>query len=312
MIGFENIRDRFSKAISDSTLSHSHIIVGEDGLGKSVLVEEIARNIMGKNRDSIDIVRIRPYKDKKSISVDQIREMKIEASVMPYEGSKKIFIVYKADSMSLNAQNAMLKTIEEPLEGVYFFLLSENIINLEETIISRCHSHKLYPLSKDEMNKYIKLNYKNIKDEKKDEMIIKSKGIPGKLDYLIKNKKEKDLFDLSIDFIISLIEYRKSKNENRYEVLKYIKTFKKYEIEDVRYELIYVINYILKEKSMRNDTKLSKTIKEKIEYLSIQSTYNILNKYIDIIYKTKVYTMPGVNINKETVLSALMLKLLEV
>ena len=312
MIGFENIRNRFSKAISESTLSHSHIIIGEDGLGKSVLVEEIARKIIGSNRDSIDIVRIRPYKDKKSISVDQIREMKIEASTMPYEGTKKIFIVYKADSMSLNAQNAMLKTIEDPLENVYFFLLSENEINLEETILSRCHSHKLYPLSNKNMNKYLKLNYNNIKDEKIDELVIKSKGIPGNLDFLIKNKKEKHLFDVVMEFIISLVEYKKSRNENRYEVLKHIKTFNKYKIEDIRYELIYVIDYILKEKSMQSDSKLSNEVKEKIEYLSIEATYNVLNKYIDYIYKTKVYTMPGVNINKETVLSALVLKLLEV
>ena len=88
--------------------------------------------------------------------------------------------------------------------------------------------------------------------------------------------------------------------------------FNKYEIEDVRYELIYVINYVLKEKSMHSDISLSSTLKEKIEYLSIESTYNILDKYIDIIYRTKVYTMPGVNINKQTVLSALVLKLLEV
>ncbi|NLC66822.1 MAG: AAA family ATPase [Clostridium sp.] len=311
MIGFNSVRSRFTKAIIESTLSHSHIIVGEDGLGKSILVEEVSREIMGSDRDSIDIVRIRPYKEKRSISVDQIREMKIEASTMPYEGSKKIFIIYNADSMSLSAQNAMLKTIEEPFKNVYFFLLSENEVNLEETIRSRCHIHRLYPLSEEEMNKYFELNY-NIKDINKDELIVKSKGIPGKLDYFMENKKEKHLFDLSVDFITALIEYKKSRSGNKYEVLKHINLFNKYEIEDVRYELIYVINYVLKEKSMDSDISLSSTVKEKIEYLSIESTYNILDKYIDIIYRTKVYTMPGVNINKQTVLSALVLKLLEV
>lgn len=312
MIGFNSLQNRFTKAIVQSTLSHSHIIVGEDGIGKSILVEEIAREIMGADRDSIDIIRIRPYKEKKAISVDQIREMKTEASTMPYEGSKKIFIIYKADSMSLSAQNAMLKTIEEPFKNVYFFLLSENEINLEETIRSRCHTHRLYPLSEKEMNSYFELNYNNIKDINKDELIIKSKGIPGKLDYFMDNKKEKHLFDLSVDFITALIEYKKSRSENRYEVLKYINLFNKYEIEDVRYELIYVINYVLKEKSMNNNNKLSSDIEKKIEYLSIESTYNVLDKYIDIIYRTKVYTMPGVNINKQTVLSALVLELLEV
>jgi DNA polymerase-3 subunit delta' len=91
LIGFFKLRERFLKAIKNDTLSHAHILAGPDGIGKSLLAETVAREILGfGNRDSLDIVRVRP--EKSIITVNQVREVVLEASLQPYEGYKKVII----------------------------------------------------------------------------------------------------------------------------------------------------------------------------------------------------------------------------
>src|SRR3712207_8310639 len=85
-----------------------------------------------------------------------------EINKKPYEGDNKVVIVYNADKMTMQAQNAFLKTIEEPPFGVYIFLLCENSESILDTIKSRCQIHKLNPLSFDEMKIFLQTNYKDL------------------------------------------------------------------------------------------------------------------------------------------------------
>ena len=75
---------------------------------------------------------------KKEIVVDQVRELAMDAPVLPNEAERKVYIIEDADRMNLNAQNAALKLLEEPPQGVIFLLCVENPGLMLETVRSRC------------------------------------------------------------------------------------------------------------------------------------------------------------------------------
>ena len=147
-IGHKNVIESFKKRADSGEISHAHIIVGEDGIGKSNLANKLSRIILGKfeERDYIDIINYRCKKA--SFGVDDVREIVDEINKKPFEGDKKVIIIYDGNKLTVQAQNALLKTIEEPPKGVYIILLCESLELILDTIKSRCQIYKLTPLTK--------------------------------------------------------------------------------------------------------------------------------------------------------------------
>lgn len=343
MIGFFKLRERFLKAIRNDTLSHAHIIVGPDGIGKSLLAETVAREILGfGDRDSVDIVRIRP--EKTIITVNQVREVVIEAALRPYEGYKKVIIFYNANRIGQEAQNALLKTIEEPMEGIFFFLLAENEIFMTDTIKSRCHLHKLLPLDDMEMEAYLdqfvpsfnekeELRYAEEKikneitgakakiapkmhlsmsQEEKKKIISASRGIPGKGEELLLSGMEDKSLTLSFTLLRELAEMKKKRKRVYFPVLELLEEINKMDLDRIFDDFTYAVNTVLKKKSLDEDFILLDDVKEQTDFLARELTFNTLEKYLDIFYDMRKYITLGININKDTVTSSLLLRLTEV
>lgn len=343
MIGFFKLRERFLKAIRNDTLSHAHIIVGPDGIGKSRLVETLSRELLGfGDRDSVDIVRVRP--EKTIITVNQVREVVIEASLRPYEGYKKVIIFYEANRMGQEAQNALLKTIEEPMEGVYFFLLAENEMFMADTIKSRCHMHMLLPMDDLEMEAYLDYfipNYNeteekryleeklknqfagskakiapkrvlSLSQDEKRKVISVSRGIPGKAEALILGEMKDETLDLSFRLLMKLAETKKSRKRVHHTVLEVLQEMAAMDLEKIFDDFTYAVNAVLKKKSLDEDAIKLDELKEQTDYLSRELTFNTLEKYLDIFYDMRKYITLGVNINKETIVGSLLLRLMEV
>ncbi len=343
MIGFDNLRERFLKAIQNNTLSHAHLMVGPDGIGKSKLVESLSRELLGfGDRNSVDIIRIRP--EKTIITVNQIREVVMEASLRPYEGEKKVIIFYEANKMGQEAQNALLKTIEEPLEGVYFFLLTENEMAMTDTIRSRCHLHKLHPLGDEEMREYLNfyLQSHNEEEEKRyireiaqketlktkgkveskkiliftkkdlEGVISISRGIPERAEQILLNHLVDENLQLIYTLFQTLASLKRDRTRIYYPVLEMGLEIASKEQSTFFDDTIFVINSILKKKSLGTDGILLEDLREKTDFLSSELTYTMLEKYLVIFYEMRKYITLGVNINKETIINSLLLKLLEV
>jgi len=85
------------------------------------------------------------------ISIDQIREMQHSASLPPFEGKHKVFIINGAELLSIEAANCLLKTLEEPEGRVIFILLTTNDRRLPATVVSRCQRLELPPLAATEI-----------------------------------------------------------------------------------------------------------------------------------------------------------------
>ncbi|HEY8892967.1 MAG TPA: DNA polymerase III subunit delta' [Clostridium sp.] len=286
LIGHNDIKNQISNSIKLDKLSHAHLLVGEDGIGKSILAKNIGLLILGKNEDKqyVDLLEWKIDKNKSTIGVNSIRTLVEEINKKPFEGDKKVIIIYNAHKMTVQAQNAFLKTIEDPPKNVTILLLCENLEVILDTIKSRCQIHKLKSLNVDEMEKFLKVNYYDLSLEEIKVIIAFSDGIPGKAEKFIQDENFKDIRNITLEILLKL---NKVTTE---ELIKYEKKLsnQKEKFEDI---LTVFISYI-------RDTIIYKEIGEENliinidKLLSIKELANIfsftkLNGIINIINDTR-------------------------
>lgn len=155
IVGHEEVIEHLQSAISTGKVSHAYVFSGESGSGKKLLAttfamtlqceekgtdpclkcESCKRTFSKNHPDIIGVVHEKPN----TISIEEIRRQIVEdVQIKPYYGPYKIYIVNDADKMTVQAQNALLKTIEEPPAYAVILLLTNNIDGLLPTILSRC------------------------------------------------------------------------------------------------------------------------------------------------------------------------------
>ena len=156
-IGHEALINNFKQRCLKNTLSHAHLIAGEDGVGKGKLANILAKFILNGylDREYVDIINY--SSEKSSFGVDDVRDIIEEVYKKPFEKDKKVIIIHEGNKLTIQAQNALLKTIEEPPKGVYIIILCESLELILDTIKSRCEIYKLKPLTKSELYEYIKI-----------------------------------------------------------------------------------------------------------------------------------------------------------
>ncbi len=172
----EEIAENLIKNVRSGTSPHAYIFEGEKGVGHFEAARLFAAAsvcersdaapctqcnscIMAKAETHPDISIISPQKDKKNITVDQIRELVKDAYTKPYESGKKVYIIAYGDDMNEQAQNAFLKVLEEPPEYAVFVILAENHETLLLTIRSRCTLLRFSPVSQAKVKEYIKRHF---------------------------------------------------------------------------------------------------------------------------------------------------------
>ena len=145
--GNEAVKRFFESELAAGKLSHAYLFEGPEGSGRHTLAMAVAAGIAAAGGSpnawkvekgiSPDFTVIGLPADKKTIGIDQIRALKEAAFLMPSELDCKIFLLEHADLLTVPAQNAALKILEEPPRNVYFFLLCENAGQMLPTVRSR-------------------------------------------------------------------------------------------------------------------------------------------------------------------------------
>ncbi len=157
-IGQQQVVDFLSKSIVNNRLAHSYIFLGAKDLGKHTLSLAFANNLLRSDPNytgnlasgqNSDLYILEKEKAKKNISILQVRGWIKLLGLSSFLNSYKIGIIKEADSLSLEAQSALLKTLEEPASKVIIILLLKNLGSLPETIISRSQVIRFYPQSFD-------------------------------------------------------------------------------------------------------------------------------------------------------------------
>ena len=179
VVGHEQIIEHLSNSLKNNKVSHAYIFCGEDGTGKNMLAKLFAKALQceagygdscGMCRSCKQVesgnqpdIRWVTHEKPASIGVDEIREqVNNDIAIKPYSSKYKIYIIDEAEKMTPQAQNALLKTIEEPPAYGLVMLLTNNASMLLPTIRSRC----------------VTLNMKAIASDKIQEHLIKTCEIP--------------------------------------------------------------------------------------------------------------------------------------
>ncbi len=173
LYGNEQIKEYLSAAVENGSLSHAYIIEGPSGSGKHTLATAIACSLAPasakkiRNGNCPDVLLISHEENRKTIGVDAIRALKETASLTSSELDFKVFIIEEADTMTVQAQNAFLKTLEEPKQDIYILLLCESSVSLLPTILSRAPIMRMQIFNDDELDFYITENEKKAMELKK-------------------------------------------------------------------------------------------------------------------------------------------------
>ncbi|NFF68857.1 DNA polymerase III subunit delta' [Clostridium sporogenes] len=309
IIGHENIKNKIKNSIVKGKFSHASIIVGEDGIGKSIIAKEIAMIILEKSqrRSYADLIEFKPI-NKKSIGIDDIRNLIEEINKKPIEGNKKVIIIYKSELITEIAQNAFLKTIEEPPKGVYIILLCENMEHMLDTIKSRCEIFKLNRLKPYDIENFIKYKYKDIKKDNINSAIAFSDGIPGKAERFIEDESLKYIRDMSLGIL------KDSKDLSNYNYLmkyeNFLINYKETWEEILTCILSYLRDSLLLKETGDEELLLNVDKKESIKDISEKYSYINLDKIVSIINDTR--DKLNRNINSTLVFDAMLIKMQEV
>lgn len=193
IFGNENIVSFFSEAKVNGKLCHAYIIEGDVGSGKTTFARMICSMIANANSDLTakiqstscpDITEYGLPEKKKFIPVETVRTIKSQAYIKPSELDIRAFIIKDAHMLTTAGQNALLKLLEEPPMGVYFFLLCQNASMLLPTVRSRAPTIRMQRFSDQQLEVYLNQNpelIKNIEKSQISSICRRANGSIGKL-----------------------------------------------------------------------------------------------------------------------------------
>jgi DNA polymerase III subunit delta' len=198
LLGNNHIKDAFKQMTANGRVPRSLLFVGENGVGKKLFAFELAKAFLCQNPVDFQACDVcssckRAMKftfptstEKKDndklffsehpdvgfvrragsvISVNQIRELEQEANFRPFEGKARFFIIDNADDMNDQSANALLKTLEEPAETTYIFLITSRPMSLLQTIRSRCQTIRFAPIGHAEIERFLLADGKVSQDD---------------------------------------------------------------------------------------------------------------------------------------------------
>lgn len=196
IIGHEQTIAHLQNAVLSNKVSHAYLIQGDTGSGKRMMADAFAMTLQceaggtdacgqchscrqAASRNHPDIIYI-THEKPNSIGVDEIREQLVnDIAIKPYNGKYKIYIVAEADKMTVQAQNALLKTLEEPPAYAVILLLTVNASILLETIRSRCVLLNLKPVQSQQVKQYL-MEHLEIPDYQADICVAFAQGSVGR------------------------------------------------------------------------------------------------------------------------------------
>lgn len=219
IIGQEQVKEHLQNAIATQKVSHAYIINGERCAGKEFIANIFAMALQCERQEGEpcqechsckqtlsanqpDIIRV-THEKPNSVGVEDIRtQINADIAIKPYSSPRKIYIMNEGEKMTVQAQNALLKTLEEPPEYAVILILTTNVNALLPTILSRCVVLNMKPV-RDELVKKFLMETVQIPDYKADVCVAFARGNVGKAKLLASSEE----FDNIKEEAITLLKY---------------------------------------------------------------------------------------------------------
>ncbi len=206
LYGNEILKEDLQNALQANRLAHAYIVEGPPLSGKHTLCRSLAVQLGGEAfREKIeqgicaDVHCFGLTKDRKTISVDTVRQIKESVYLKPAELNCKIYLLEDTEKMTVQAQNALLKLLEEPPKDVYFFLLCDRAAHLLPTVQSRAPILRMELFSMDRLRTLLVQKEKKAAELAQKEpallerLLVQSEGVYGKALTLLDARKNKSL-----------------------------------------------------------------------------------------------------------------------
>lgn len=322
VIGHKDIIEYVQNAVTNNKVSHAYILNGERGSGKKMLAQLFARTLLcensaiepcnkckscvqaegNNNPDIISVVHDKPN----TISIDDIRtQVNNDIMIKPYAGEYKVYIIPEADKMTEQAQNAILKTIEEPPSYAIIFLITENADALLPTIQSRCVMLKLRNV-RDALVKAYLMQQMHVPEYQANVCAAFAQGNIGKAKMLATSEHFNEIKEDSIKLMRNINEMDIA------EITSSVKNITNFKLDIVDYLDVVSIWYrdVLIYKATKNlDRVIFQDEIEKLKERAMKSSYEGLEVILLAIEKAK--SRLRANVNFDLVMELLLLTIKE-
>tara|TARA_B100001778_G_scaffold58316_1_gene45081 strand:+ start:3470 stop:4450 length:981 start_codon:yes stop_codon:yes gene_type:complete len=203
----------FSSKFENSNLHHAYLISGRKGVGKSLLANQLAMQVLCDTKENIlsdkyqssnlselenhpDFHTLRILPDKKLIGISQIHELRSKLYESAFLGKNKAIIIPNLEKISLDGLNSLLKILEEPPKNTYFFLVSDFLNQVPMTIQSRCFDIKINLPNLDESLEWLNGYPK--------EDAIKALHLTNNLPFIAQELLENNYLSMRKEFIVEI------------------------------------------------------------------------------------------------------------
>lgn len=298
IIGQEQMKEHMQNALKTGKISHAYIIHGEKASGKEFIAKIFAAALQCEEKgvepcgqchsckqvqtdNQPDIIKV-SHEKPNTISVDDIRaQINGDVAIKPYSSPYKIYIMNEAEKMTVQAQNALLKTLEEPPEYAVFLLLVTNINTLLPTILSRCVVLSMKPVA-DHLVRNFLMEQMQVTDYKAEVCVAFARGNIGKAKALASSE---DFENVKTE-ALSILKY--VHEMELYEMIAAIKKIGEYKLEVNDYLDVMAIWYrdVLLYKAtndanhlvFREELSTIRRIAQRSSYEGIESVINAMDK----------------------------------
>ena len=308
IVGQEQLKEHLQNAIAMNKVSHAYIINGERNAGKEFIAKVFAMALQCEQKEAEpcgechsckqalsnnqpDIIYI-SHEKPNTIGVEDIRaQINNDIVIKPYSSPRKIYIVNEGEKMTPQAQNALLKTLEEPPEYAVIVILTTNVEALLPTVLSRCVVLNMKPVSDTLVKKYL-MEQLGVPDYKANICVAFARGNIGKAKLLASSEE----FEKVKDEAISLV-----KNINDMEIHEIVKAIKKiseykFDVNDYLDILMAWYRDVLFFKATKDVNSL--VFKEEIQQImrvSDRSTYEGIETIVNALQSAKKRLEANVN-----------------
>ncbi len=241
IIGQEQIKEHLRNALSTGKVSHAYLLNGEKSSGKEFIAKVFAMALQCEkgelepcqechsckqalSNNHPDIIRV-VHEKPNTISVDDIRkQVNGDVALKPYSSARKVYLITEAEKMTVQAQNALLKTLEEPPSYAVILLMTSNVNTLLPTILSRCVMLHMKPVPDMLVKEYL-CRQLQVPDYKAEVCAAFARGNIGKAKALASSE---DFENIKSD-VLSLLKYIQDMELN--EIIAAVKKASEYKLE---------------------------------------------------------------------------------
>ncbi len=312
--GHNKIKDILMRAAEADRVSHAYIFEGPEGVGKLDMAKAFAMTLLcsdakegcacGKCKDcsmflsgnhpDVRVVTNQLYDSSKKstdILVDTVRSMKREIYIKPYMAERKVYIVPKADTMNMFAQNSLLKVLEEPPQYCTIILVAENSNSFLPTILSRAPILKFFPLKANEVLEHLKRCCPDISDEVLQMTANMSGGSRSRALSLAESEEANEIRDNAVECITNLLGNRR---KSIYDMTVFLKQNK----DDSAF-IINIMQEFFKDlmfvKSGVADRITNLDKKEQLDKLASEITDKTPQRMLEILFKYNDYISKNIS-----------------